>query len=140
MSHVMWKEQPGAVCRRPPGDSTRVVVLCSQLNICFWLYSRRGKGTAQEAVCSPHRCISMTAMLQASSCFVGLEKQALVSPRGAEAMCATLTGGNRVAWLLLLVEYVQVPMGPNYSVRALQGFLFCFVFVFCCCSIPAFSF
>lgn len=80
------------VQKTPRGTALMWMALCSQLNICFWLCSRRGRGAAQRAVYSTHRCISMTAMLQAGFCFVGLEKQTLVSPKGQRPRVPPLLG------------------------------------------------
>ena len=86
------------------------MALCSQLNICFWLCSRRGKGTAQEAAYSTHRCIGLTAMLQASFCSVGLGKQTLVRAKGQRpcVSCLLGTGWPGFSWWSYLHESLWI--------------------------------
>lgn len=109
--------------KTPKGTALMWMALCSQLNICFWVYSRRGKGPAWEAVCSARRCIRTTAILQSQLLFCGAWKVVSGESQGAEAMRAVSTR-NTVAWILLLVLALGIPLYPNYSTRALHFFFF----------------
>lgn len=119
------------VHKTPRGTALMRMALCSQLNICFWLCGRRGKGTAREAVYSLHRCVSMTAMLQASFCFVGLEKQLLVSLKGQRPCVSPLLGAEwpgSSCW-----SYLQESLCIQITLPGLcRGFCcwFCFVLFF----------
>lgn len=82
-----------ALCAEDPqGDSTHVDGSLQPAKYLFLALRQERQRSHSRGCLQHHRCISTTAMLQASFCFVGLEKQTPVSPKGQRPCVPPLPG------------------------------------------------